>query len=81
LTLLGLIFMLMKARNRPVVSGSEKIVGDYAEVIEDFTGHGTVFLEGERWMAESATELSKGQRVKVIAIDGLTVRVEPAQDS
>jgi membrane-bound serine protease (ClpP class) len=77
LAMLGLIYMLMRARNKPVVSGVEKIVGDVAEALEDFSGAGNVFLEGERWKAESTVTVSKGQQLRVTGIHGLVVQVEP----
>jgi membrane-bound serine protease (ClpP class) len=80
LTLLGLIFMLMRARNRPVLTGAEGMIGQSAEVIDDFAGRGNVFLDGERWIAESQQPLRKGQNVRVTAIHGLVVSVEPLLD-
>ena len=80
MAMLGLVYMLMRARKRPVVSGIEKLVGDTAEVLEDFSGSGNVFLEGERWRAESSVPLNKGQRVRVTGINGLVVQVEPVND-
>jgi membrane-bound serine protease (ClpP class) len=78
LAMLGLIYMLMRTRNRPVVTGVERIIGDHAEALEDFSGRGSVFLEGERWMAESSAPITKGQRVRVTGMSGLVVYVEPA---
>jgi membrane-bound serine protease (ClpP class) len=80
LTLLGLIFMLMRARNRPVLTGAEGMIGQSAEVIDDFAGRGNVFLDGERWIAESQLPVRKGQYVRVTAIHGLVVSVEPLPD-
>jgi membrane-bound serine protease (ClpP class) len=80
LAMLGLIYMLMRARNRPVVSGVEKLVGDTAEALEDFEGRGSVFLEGERWIAESAIPVNKGDLLKVKSVSGLVVQVEPVTD-
>jgi membrane-bound serine protease (ClpP class) len=77
LAMLGLIYMLMRARNRPVVSGAEAMLGQTAEVLEDFSGRGNVFLEGERWLAESLQPVHKGQLVRVTAIHGLVVNIEP----
>ena len=37
IAMLGLVYMLMKIRQRPIVSGTEKIIGDTAEVLEDFS--------------------------------------------
>ncbi|MGI9291119.1 MAG: NfeD family protein [Gammaproteobacteria bacterium] len=79
LAMLGLVYMLMKARNRPVVSGVEKLIGDTAEALEDFSGSGAVILEGERWNATSQVAVSKGQRLRVTAIEGLVVQVEPLE--
>ena len=75
--MLGLIFMLMRSRNRPVVSGAEGLVGQTAEALEDFVGRGNVFLDGERWLAESLQPVHKGQQLRVIAIHGLVVNIEP----
>jgi membrane-bound serine protease (ClpP class) len=77
LAMLGLIYLLMRARNNPVVSGVERIVGDVAEALEDFSEHGHVFLEGERWKAETALPVTKGQQVRVTSINGLIIQVEP----
>ena len=44
LGMLGLVYMLMRARNRPVVSGVERIVGDIAEALEDFSGRMAAFF-------------------------------------
>ena len=78
LAMLGLIYMLMSSRNRPVVSGAEGMRGQTAEALEDFVGRGNVFLDGERWLAESSQHIQKGQQVRVISVHGLVVNVEPA---
>jgi membrane-bound serine protease (ClpP class) len=75
--MLSLIYMLMRSRNRPVVSGAEGMLGQTAEALEDFIGHGNVFLDGERWLAESLEQVHKGQHVRVTAIHGLVVNIEP----
>jgi membrane-bound serine protease (ClpP class) len=75
--MVGLLGAALKARYRPVVFGRESIVGDRAEVIADFQGLGQVRLQGELWQARSEVPLRKGDRVRVTALDGLTVHVEP----
>lgn len=76
--LLTLVIMLMRVRSRPVVSGVEGMLGDTAEALEDFDGHGRVLLDGEYWNAVcNAGPVRKGQQLRVAAIDGLTVTVEP----
>lgn len=73
--------MAMKARRRPVVSGMEELLGSEALVIEDFEQQGRVNIHSENWSALCDTPLHKGQFVKVIGIEGLTLQVEPLNTS
>ncbi len=78
---LGLIYMLMRARSRPVVSGREGMIGHTAEALEDFEQRGSVLLDGERWTAESQSgPVVKGQLLRVAAINGLVVQVRKSDD-
>ncbi len=74
-----IVMMAVKARQRPVVSGREDLVGARGEVVEDFTGEGWVRVRSETWRAASAVPLNRGQRVRVTRIDGLTLSVAPEQ--
>ena len=38
---------------------------------------GKVFVHGEYWDAVSSASVPEGSRVRVTAVDGLTLRVEP----
>jgi membrane-bound serine protease (ClpP class) len=67
----------VKARRRPVVSGREELLGARGEVLEDFTGRGRIRVHGEIWRAESPVPLKRGGRVRVSAVDGLVLNVEP----
>ncbi|MBI4190799.1 MAG: nodulation protein NfeD [Betaproteobacteria bacterium] len=73
------VTMALKARQRPVVSGREEIVGARGEALEDFTEEGWVRAHDENWRACSTTPLRSGQRVRITRIDGLTLSVEPEQ--
>ena len=73
--------MAMKARRRPVVSGMEELLGSEALVVEDFEQKGRVNIHSENWSALCDTPLQKGQYVKVIGINGLTLEVEPLSKS
>lgn len=76
-----IIGMAIKARRRPVVSGMEELLGSEALVIENFEQEGRVNIHSENWNALCDTALQKGQHVKVIGIDGLTLQVEPLPTS
>ncbi|SDJ74347.1 NfeD family protein [Billgrantia gudaonensis] len=68
-------------RRRPVRTGQEELADSEATVLEDFEGQGHVRLHGERWNARSSHPLRRGQVVRVVGIDGLTVDVEPVDDA
>lgn len=67
----------IKARERPVVSGREEMLHASGEVLGDFVGKGRIRIHGEVWKAESATPLRQGDKVQVVAIDGLVLKVQP----
>ncbi len=69
--------MALKSRRRPVVSGQEELLGATAIVLDDFIGRGHVRLHSETWNAVTRQPLHKGQPVKVTAMDGLLLTVEP----
>ncbi len=68
-------------RRRVPRTGQEELVGSEATVLENFAGHGHVRLMGERWNARSTQPLARGQAVRVTAVDGLTLEVEPLDAS
>ena len=77
LFVLVLVGLAVKARRRKVVSGQEELLGSCGKVMADFACEGWALVHGETWQVKSRTPLFKGQRVRVIRIDGLTLEVEP----
>jgi membrane-bound serine protease (ClpP class) len=71
------IGMAMQARKRPVVSGSEEMLGAAGEVIEDFAQEGWARIHSETWKVRSTVPLKRGQKVRVTAINGLVLQVAP----
>ena len=69
--------MAMRARKRPVVSGSEEMIGAPGEVIEDFSQEGWALIHSENWKVRSKVPLNRGQKVRVTAINGLVLEVAP----
>lgn len=63
----------IQARRRPPAVGPDEIVGMEGVVREG----GMVFVHGELWRARAAAPLEPGQRVRIDAIDGLTLAVSP----
>lgn len=75
--MLGTMYLAMRSRQRPVVTGSEQLAGATAEATADFDGAGTVRIYGELWNALSDRPVRRGQRVRVNRVDGLTLHVTP----
>ncbi len=77
----GLVFatvaLALKARRRPVVSGSEDMIGARGTALEDFEHEGWVRVAGERWRASSSNRVQRGQALRVKSRTGLTLVVEP----
>jgi membrane-bound serine protease (ClpP class) len=76
LVVFAIVWVAAKSRFRPVVSGIEEMVGMDAEAVEAFEGSGQVMVHGEIWNATTAGAVSKGQRLKVTGVDGLTLSVD-----
>ncbi len=68
---------MVKGRRRPVVSGREEMLGSSGEVIADFSGEGWARVHSETWRVRSPEPMKAGARVRVAAIDGLTLDVVP----
>jgi membrane protein implicated in regulation of membrane protease activity len=66
-----------RMRRRKVVTGVEDLVGATAQVTESCAPLGRVRLRGELWEARSTQEIGRGTPVRVVAVDGLVLEVEP----
>jgi membrane-bound serine protease (ClpP class) len=75
---LGVLAMLMRTRGRAPVTGAEALTGAPGEVVFWQGTEGRVRVLSEIWKARAVVPLAAGDRVKVIAREGLTVIVEPA---
>jgi membrane-bound serine protease (ClpP class) len=68
----------IRAQRLPARAGAETMLGRSVEAVEriDASG-GKVFIEGEYWDAVSAVPIAAGQVVEIVALNGLTLTVEP----
>lgn len=77
----GLIaFVVARSFRRPQFAGNEGMVGKLAVADSDLSPSGRVFLEGEYWNAEATGSIPQGQRVRVVEVDNLLLRVEQVRD-
>lgn len=74
----GIMYSVVTSRRQRPVSGLEALKVDSGvvadEIDTDVEGH--VFIEGEYWRAVSTEPLKKGDKVRVVAVDGLILKVE-----
>jgi len=74
------IFLLtlgVRAQFRKRATGSEGIVGEVGTARTDVKiGGGTVHVHGEFWNAVSDRPIKKGKKVRVVSVDGMTLKVE-----
>lgn len=70
------VFWNRYLRRIRVRTGSEGMVGERGEVIEDCGPRGRVKLRGEIWDAECEAGAGVGETVRVVAVHGLTLEVE-----
>jgi membrane-bound serine protease (ClpP class) len=74
---LFVVGVAVKARRRPVVSGREELLGARGEALDDFSGSGRIRVHGEIWQAVTKVPLKRGERVRVSAVEGLVLHIEP----
>lgn len=73
-----LVTLVIKARRAKVVTGKEGLVGAIGVAQTVLTPEGKVFINGEIWNAVAAAQVTPGDRVRVRAVKGLVLEVEPA---
>lgn len=71
-----LLSRLFVIRRRKVRTGTEQMIGSLGEALEDFTETGRIWVHGESWLAHCSHPVKKGQRVRVIGKEGLTLKLE-----
>jgi membrane-bound serine protease (ClpP class) len=75
--LMGTVFM--RARKKQVITGVEQLLHETAIALGDFETSGLVDIHGETWRAVTRAPVKKGQRLRVLRVDGLTLEVAPEE--
>jgi membrane-bound serine protease (ClpP class) len=80
---LGLGRLALRAQRQPPATGVEAMVGETGRALTPVSPDvpGQVQVHGEIWRASSREPLVPGQPVHVVAVNGLTLLVEPAPGS
>ena len=78
---LVILRMAVSIHRKKAVSGAEELIDSLAEALEDFEHEGRIRLHGETWRALSTAPVKQGQRVRVTALDGLTLKIKPEEEA
>lgn len=67
----------LRAQRRRVTTGHEGMVGEIGVINRAGSGRAKVLVHGELWNIETNLQLNEGSRVRVTAVKGMTLSVEP----
>jgi membrane-bound serine protease (ClpP class) len=76
--LLLIVTLVVRGQRRPIAVGAEAMVGEIGRAHERLAPSGTVLVHGEYWAADSDEPVDAGERVRVMAVEGLRLRVRRA---
>jgi membrane-bound serine protease (ClpP class) len=77
LFVLEVVYWQRRMRSRKVQTGVENLVGAVGTVTETLAPVGQIRVLGELWEARSTRTLAAGSSIRVVAVNGLRLDVEP----
>lgn len=69
------LFWIWYSKRRQAAVGAEALIGKVAQVVSECRPAGTVRVHGELWQARCEAGAGRGERVRVRAVEGLTLEV------
>ncbi len=72
-----LVSLVVKARANKVATGTSTMIHEIGVARTPLEPQGQILIRGEYWNAVSSAPVAPGAQVRVTAVDGLTLRVEP----
>jgi membrane-bound serine protease (ClpP class) len=76
---LFLVTLAVRARRNKAIMSDGGLLNQFGQARTALAPAGTVFVHGEYWAAVSSSPVESGAEVRVVAIDGLKLRVEPTK--
>ena len=71
-------YLVVRTQKRQKTLGTEGMLGEIGEARTALNPTGRVFIHGEQWSAEGEEEIGPGEKVQVVAVDGLRLKVRRA---
>jgi membrane-bound serine protease (ClpP class) len=75
-TMAFLLFMVIALHRRAPVTGLQGLLQETGVAQTDIHASGQVFVHGELWNAIASEPIPKGEKVRIVSVDGLVLRVE-----
>jgi len=74
-----LLSLVVRARAGKVMTGAAGMLGEIGVARTPLDPAGKVFVRGEYWDAEAPCRVAEGAAVRIVAVEGLKLRVKPFQ--
>ena len=75
----AVIVLVSRAMLQRQTAGVDEMLGAEGRATTALDPEGKVYIRGEYWRAASETPVQSGERVEVVGVEGLLLRVRPAQ--
>jgi membrane-bound serine protease (ClpP class) len=74
-----LVRLVLLSHRRKAVTGEQGMIGEVGVAVSGIHDNGKVLVHGEYWNASSTAPISAGERIRVVNVHGLKVKVEAAE--
>ena len=75
---LAVSYLVFRSQKAKPTLGFEGLIGEVGEVRDKLSPAGRVFVHGEYWKAEAENEIDIGEKVQVVEVDGMVLKVRRA---
>ena len=69
-------YLVFKSQKKKPTLGMEGLLGEIGEVKVGLNPTGKIFVHGEYWNAEGDGEIALGEKVRVVGVEGMTLKVQ-----
>jgi membrane-bound serine protease (ClpP class) len=71
-------YLVLRTQKGKKTLGSEGLIGEIGEARTALNPTGRIFVHGEQWTAEGEGEIGAGEKVEVVGVDGMRLKVRRA---
>ena len=70
------VYMVVESQRKKPVTGKEGLIGEIGVANTPIDPIGEVFVHGEIWYAESDEKIEKGDKIEILSVDGMKLKVK-----